>query len=92
VFRDCSDCPQTGGRPARALSPKWVTTAAKKIATKGRDARRAPIVRAFAAGRFEVTQKQYATFVTATGHVVGGKGCNVWRSATRALERDVTLD
>lgn len=53
--------------------------------------REVKISRAFALGRFEVTQKQYADFVAATGHE-GGRGCNVWRSATRTLERDATLD
>jgi len=88
VFRDCPDCPQMVVVPPGHF--RMGNDGGEKDRYEG-PTRGVRIVRAFAAGRFEVTQKQYATFVAATGHV-GGKGCNVWRSATRTLERDLTLD
>ena len=40
------------------------------------------IARAFALGRHEVTQAQFAAFVSATGHAMGG-GCQVWAGQWR---------
>jgi len=40
------------------------------------------IARAFALGRYEVTQAQFAAFVSATGHAMGG-GCQVWAGEWR---------
>lgn len=40
------------------------------------------IARAFALGRHEVTQAQFAAFVSATGHAMGG-GCQVWAGEWR---------
>lgn len=88
VFKDCASCPSMvvvppgrfrmgfdGGEQDRYEGP----------------VREVEIPRAFAVGRFEITQQQYARFVAATGHPIG-QGCNVWRSATRTLERDASLD
>ena len=88
VFRDCPDCPQMVVVPPGQF--RMGNDGGEKDRYEG-PAHEVRIPRAFAAGRYEITQKQYATFVSATRYV-GGQGCNVWRSATRTLERDVTLD
>ncbi len=45
------------------------------------------IRRAFAVGKFEVTNAQYAAFAQATGHE-GGKGCNVWVQDEHTIKRN----
>jgi len=88
VFRDCALCPaMVVVPPGRFLMG---VDGGEKDRYEG-PVREVRIGRPFAAGRYEVTQGEYAAFVNATGHV-GGQGCNVWRSATRTLERDATLD
>ena len=73
TLRDCPTCPQMvvvpagrfrmgedGGEPERYEGPVREVTIAK----------------AFALGRYEVTQAQYAEFVRLSGHRTAGAGCN----------------
>ena len=73
VLRDCPTCPEMiaippgkfrmgedGGEPERYEGP----------------VREVTIGKAFALGRFEVTQAQYAEFMRLSGHTTAGTGCN----------------
>lgn len=76
VFRDCPTCPQMvvvppgefdmgeaqGNEPDRYEGP----------------VHHVRINRAFAVGRFELTNGEYREFVKATGHKTAGTGCNVF--------------
>ena len=83
VFSDCADCPQLvvippgnftmghdGGEPGRYEGP----------------VREMQIARAFALGRYEVTQREFRRFVEASGHQTHG-GCRIW-DGEQWLERD----
>lgn len=78
IFRDCADCPEMvvvppgefemgfdGGEPERYEGP----------------VRRVTISRGFAVGRYEITNAQYAQFVTETGYR-GEQGCHMWDGKT----------
>ena len=84
VFKDCRDCPEMvvvppgefrmgreGGETDRYEGPEHMVR----------------IPRAFAAGRFELTNGQYRDFVRATGHPTAGTGCNAFfGNSVKALE------
>ena len=81
ALRDCPDCPELVEVPAGT----FVMGAApgeeerEHLAAEFRhrsEPRRTVSVARFRAGRFEVTRRQYAAFVTATGHA--GGGCFGW--------------
>lgn len=77
AFRDCEQCPEMvvispgefimgydGGEPGRYEGP----------------VREMAVARAFALGRYEVTQAQFRAFAQATGHVSEGS-CRIWDGA-----------
>ena len=82
VFRDCPDCPEMVRIPSGNFlmgSPHSVTQAEKvplKRAKRERPVHRVHIA-AFALGRYEVTRRQYAAFVAASGYRKPG-GCKYW--------------
>ncbi len=73
-FRDCADC------PAMIVVPAGKFLMGAEGGEEGRPegpVRDVRIARDFALGRTEVTQREFATFVAATGRTMGG-GCQVW--------------
>jgi len=81
VLRDCTECPELVAIPAGSvvLGAAPGEEARENLADAFRDRsqpQRNVQVRAFHAGRHEITRAQYRAFVEATGHV--GPGCFVW--------------
>jgi len=78
VFRDCPDCPEL------VVIPPGQFRMGAEGGEEGRPegpVRDVHIRAAFAAGRTEVTQEQFAAFVVATRRPVTG-GCRVWDGST----------
>jgi len=78
VFRDCPDCPEMVVVPAGEFVQGEEGGEPERYEGKPKKVR---IAQAFAAGRFEVTNGQYAKFVKATGRKAA-QGCNVLRGGT----------
>ncbi len=79
TLQDCQQCP-----PLVVIPPGSFQMGAAG-GEEGRPegpVRAVHISKAFALGRHEVTQAQFAAFVSATGHVVAG-GCQVWSGEWR---------
>ena len=83
TFRDCDDCPTMIVVPAgdHSMGTPYSVTQAEGVKPK-RAARERPVhsvtfSHPFAIGKFEVTRRQYATFVEATDHE-GKGGCKYW--------------
>ncbi|MEZ5498478.1 MAG: formylglycine-generating enzyme family protein [Steroidobacteraceae bacterium] len=75
-FRDCKVCPQM------VVVPPGKFMMGRDDGEDGRyegPVREVVIPKAFAVGRFEVTQAQYRAFVIASGHTSAGTGCNDFR-------------
>jgi formylglycine-generating enzyme required for sulfatase activity len=82
VFRDCVDCPVMVVVPASRFAM------GAEGGEEGRPegpVRQVAIARAFALGRYEVTQREYAAFVTDTRRETRG-GCQVWEGGWRFPE------
>ena len=77
-FRDCPDCPEMVAVPGGEF------LLGSPAGEQGRSSNEGPqmrvTLRAFAAGRFEVTRAQYAAFTRETGRAVGGN-CHTINSA-----------
>lgn len=74
VFRDCEDCPDM------VVAPPGTLTMGYDGGEEGRyegPVRAMRIERAFAAGRFPISNAEYARFVDSTDHP-SGEGCNYW--------------
>lgn len=76
VFKDCPKC------PAMVVVPAGSFLMGSPQNEEGREAEEGPqhrvrISRQFAIGKYEVTRREYATFVEATGRA-GGDGCYIW--------------
>lgn len=90
---DCAECPQMVAIPAGRFVMGAATEEEKRedLSDEFRN-RSAPQriveVKRFAAGRFEVTRREYRAFVEATGR--RSAGCFVWRG--EAFEMDATKD
>lgn len=85
-FRDCPDCPEMVILPAGSFTMGTPAGEDGRVADEGPlhpVAIRAP----FALGRYEVTRREFARFVSDTGYP-GGAGCYVWRNDQWQLEAD----
>lgn len=78
VFRDCADCPEMVVVSPGRFSMGSPTGEAGRFDDEGPQ-HSVAIRRAFAAGRYEVTRKQFATFAQATGH--SAEGCHEWNGS-----------
>ncbi|GMW07471.1 MAG: hypothetical protein AMXMBFR8_22670 [Nevskiales bacterium] len=74
-FSDCAGCPAMVAIPAGSFRMGF--DGGEEGRPEG-PVRVVAIGRAFALGKYEVTQAQFAAFVAATGHVTSG-GCQVWK-------------
>ena len=74
VFQDCAECPEMVVVPPGSFTMGF--DGGEEERYEG-PVRKITIDYAFALGRVEVTQAQYAAFVKATGHV-SGTGCAIW--------------
>lgn len=79
VLRDCAQCPELVVVPAGEF--RMGAEGGEEGRPEG-PVRLVHITRAFALGRYEVTQAQFAAFVAATGRQMGG-GCQVWEGKWR---------
>ncbi len=79
VFQECDDCPEMVIVPPGRFTMGF-DGGLNEERYEG-PVREVTIDYAFALGRYEVTQAQYATFVEATGHV-SGTGCAIWDGET----------
>ena len=75
-FRDCPDCPEMVVVPPGSFMMGSPETEAGRDKDEGPQ-RRVTITKAFAVGRLEITQAQYAAFATATGRDTPSS-CFVW--------------
>ena len=78
VFRDCADCPEMVVIPPGRFSMGSPAGEAGRFEDEGPQ-HPVAIRRAFAAGRYEVTRKQFAAFAQATGHTA--EGCYEWNGS-----------
>lgn len=86
VFRDCDDCPEMVVIPAGSFTMGSPPTEASRANDEGPQ-RRITFARDFAVGRFEVTRRQYAAFVRATGRADRGN-CYTDRATRGTWARD----
>ena len=75
LFRDCPDCPDLVVIPAGSFHMGGEGGEEGRPEGPVREVR---FERAFALGRFEVTQRQFATFIADTGYAMRG-GCEIWQ-------------
>ena len=90
TFGDCNDCPRM------VVVPPGEFVMGSPDTEPGHTASEVPqhtvrIPRRFAVGKFEVTVKEYETFVAATGGVADGGGCAVWTAYGHRFEQDRTF-
>ena len=76
-IRDCPDCPQMVVMPLGAYSMGSPSKESGRKGTEGPE-HRVTIERPFAAGRYEVTRRQFRRFVDETGHSAQD-GCRTFR-------------
>ena len=79
IFKDCPDCPEMVIIPPGSFTMGF-DGGVNDERYEG-PVREVAIDYAFALGRFEVTQAEYAAFIEATGHV-SGTGCAIWDGET----------
>lgn len=83
AFRDCADCPELVVVPGGTFVMGSTAEETTREGTPDRDAanekpqHQVTIGYAFAVMKHEVTRKDFAAFVAATGHQTG-EGCKVW--------------
>ncbi len=75
VFRDCDDCPEMVVIPAGSFT--MGAPASEQGGSTERPLHEVTISRKFAAGKFEVTRREFARFVAETRHSTSG-GCHFW--------------
>jgi formylglycine-generating enzyme required for sulfatase activity len=80
-FRDCADCPEMVVVPAGSFRMGFDGREPERYEGPVRDV---TVVRAFAAGRTEVTVGQYRQFVAATGYRAA-RGCYAWDGKTPSM-------
>jgi len=84
VFSDCDDCPEL------VVIPTGDFLMGSNVGTEERDESPVPIVnitRAFAIGRYEVTNAQFAAFIADTGHDTAD-GCNMFFPEDMEVRRE----
>ena len=86
AFRDCPECPEMVVVPAGSYLMGSPHDEKKRQKDEG-PRHRVTISQPFAAGKYEVTRREFAAFVRESGHVVGG-GCWVYDSVKRGMVRD----
>jgi formylglycine-generating enzyme required for sulfatase activity len=89
AFRDCAECPELiripAGRFTMGVAPGEEDREQLAPPFRGRsEPRRVVAVRAFAAGRFEITRGEYRAFAEATARL--HDGCFAWRGGAFALD------
>ena len=88
-FSDCPDCPEMvvipGGEFVMGASVDEEDREFISNEFRNRSAPQHRVkVRSFAAGRYEITRKQYRAFIEASGH--RGEGCFVWANGDYRLD------
>lgn len=89
TFKDCADCPEMVVIPAGTFVMGSTAEETTREGTPDRDAANekpqhaVTIARPFAVMTFEVTRKDFATFVAATGRKMA-EGCKIWNTETNA--------
>jgi hypothetical protein len=88
TFRDCNDgCPEMVVAPAGSFTMGSPTSEPGRRSNEGPQ-RTVTIRQPLAVGKFEVTIAEYEAFVTATGGVSDGGGCNVWTAYGHQFQKD----
>jgi formylglycine-generating enzyme required for sulfatase activity len=86
-FRECPDCPEMVMLPAGKFVMGSAGTESGRNAAEGPQ-HEVTIAKPFAAGKYEITVKEYDAFIADTGGVADGGGCNVWTAYGHRFERD----
>ena len=90
IFRDCPECPEMVMIPAGAFlmgASKRARSADAANQGAARPQHRVTIPEPFAVSKFEVTRRQFAAFVNATGHDALRGGCTLRRATGWASDR-----
>ena len=92
AIRDCADCPEMivipAGRVQVGSVARELQDEGSPLEVRAMEVPRHPVVirRPIAVGRFEVTRREYAAFVNATGRT-DGENCFVWNTESTAWEK-----
>ena len=87
AFRDCPECPEMVVVPAGSYLMGSPHDEEKRQKNEG-PRHRVTIAKPFAAGKYEVTRREFGAFVSATGRDIDG-GCWYWNIEEKKAKRDI---